>query len=482
MEALVYASGAIVLLMIVAIFVYLSKESRYAFDRKFTYGFRFAVQPTDAQPEDIQFDPTASVIAVHVEGDDALDSKEELAPLPTLESMKGFQFWATGATLAGAAPEPGAANVFVNEFRSPKRAEDKGSFRLYAFATEEYKAPTMRLAWDVNEDAEPGKTPFRLTLKLVQAPEGVAVDPIEIDLKAKPKGSVEVPSYIARNEDERTKGYVFAIEQTPTTSSFMATVGAFLDSDWGPTLAQPRFGFLPLLFSTLLITLIALAVATPISIASAIYLSELAPTRIREWLKPIIELLASIPTVVLAYFGLMLVAPAVAATVAASLGMQSGRNLLTTALVMGILLIPTITTLAEDALRNVPSHLRDGGGALGLTKRETLKRILLPAAKAGMVAAVMLGMARAIGETMVVWILSGGTATMPSFSSPTDAAQNLVRPTRGIPDTIGIEMGNVTFEEPHYGHLFLLGLVIFIITLAINLWAFRYARRHAWRH
>lgn len=177
----------------------------------------------------------------------------------------------------------------------------------------------------------------------------------------------------------------------------------------------------------------------------------------------------------------MLVAPALQTALAGPLGVESGRSLLTAALIMGILLIPTIATVCEDALRNVPNNLRDGGFALGLTQRETLKNVVMPAAKSGMIAAVMLGMARAFGETMIIWILSGGTPAMPRVDSFTGALQTLVGSTRGMPDTIAIEMGNVAFEDVHYGHLFMVGLLLFIITLVINLVGFRFARKAAWR-
>ncbi|MEI8282577.1 MAG: ABC transporter permease subunit, partial [Armatimonadota bacterium] len=134
-----------------------------------------------------------------------------------------------------------------------------------------------------------------------------------------------------------------------------------------------------------------------------------------------------------------------------------------------------IMTLAEDTLRSLPRTLRDGGEALGLTKQETIKRVLMPAAKAGLGATLMFAFARAVGETMIVWILSGGAPKLPS------ALKDVFGPTRGMADTIAVEMGNVAFEEQHYGHLFLLGMSLFVITLVINLVAFK-LKRNAWQH
>jgi phosphate transport system permease protein len=237
----------------------------------------------------------------------------------------------------------------------------------------------------------------------------------------------------------------------------------------------------PLIVGTLIITILAVLLATPFSIGAAVYLSEVAPSRIREWLKPLVELLASVPTVVLGYFGLMLVAPFLANTLAAAVGLDSGRAMFTAAIMMAVLLFPTITSFAEDALQAVPQSMRDGGEALGLTTREKLRKIILPAARGGIISAVLLGIARAIGETMIVWILSGGTPFLPSFESPKDAVANLMKPARGIPDSIAIEMGNVDFHGVHYGHLFLLGLILFVMTLGINSVGQRLARRSAWR-
>lgn len=483
LEGFVYASGGTLLVIIVAIFYYLTHESKYAFDQKYTYGFRFALQPTVGEYEkDIAMDPNASVLTAHSEGAEGLDEKEESITMPTVESLAGIAKFGTGTALTGDLKAIKPEEVYRDDWRSPAKAESSQKFLLFGFATPEYHESKMYLAWEPDEGCDPSLTPHKLTLTLEKGPAGVTVPPIQIDLKSQPKGRIEIPTYVAKSDADRTTGYVFAVTAIPQSSGAVSTLRNFFRTEWGPTLAHPRYGFVPLLIGTLTITLLALIIAVPISIAAAVYVSELAPRRLREWLKPVIEMLASIPTVVLGYFGLMLVAPALQKYIAPAFGLDSSRAVLPTAIIMAILLVPTIMTIAEDALRIVPSGLREGAEALGLTAREKLKKVVIPAAKSGIVASILLGFARAIGETMIVWILSGGTPRMPAFGNLKETAGNLMQPTRGIPDTIGIEMGNVTFEEPHYGHLFLLGLTLFVLTLIINLIGFRYGRKQAWRH
>lgn len=482
MEVLIYASGGVVLAMILAVAYYLTHESAYAFDRKFDYGYRVALQPTSGEYEnDLSLDVNASLLTANREGVDGIDEKEETIPMPTIDQLAGSAMFGTGAPLVGNLSSVDPLLVFRDDWRGMKSAKGRNKFLVFGFATPEYKGEKMALAWAPDASFDPNLAPYDLKLKLEKAPEGVTIAPFTIDLKAKPSGRIELPTFVARTDEERTKGYVFALEATPKTNNFAAVIGSVMRSEWDPTNAYAKFGFMPLLVGSLMITLLAVLIATPFSIATAIYLSEVAPSRVREWLKPTIEVLSSVPTVVLGYFGLMLLAPALQETLAKALGLESGRALLTTSIIMAILLIPTITSVAEDALQAVPQSMRDGGEALGLTIKERLKRIILPAAKGGVVAAVLLGFARAIGETMIVWILGGGTASLPSFNGLKDTASNLMKPVRGVPDTIAVEMGNVDFEGVHYGHLFLLGLTLFTITLAVNLIGYRYARRLAWR-
>lgn len=184
---------------------------------------------------------------------------------------------------------------------------------------------------------------------------------------------------------------------------------------------------------------------------------------------------------VIGYFGLMFVAPYLQQSLGTWLGMESGRNMLTTALLLSILALPVVASITEDVLNAVPESLRESAIALGLTPVEYIRNVLLPAARPGIIASLLIGTARVYGETMIVWILSGGTATFPQADSIPAFLKTLVSSTRGVPDTIAIEMGNVAFEGVHYGHLFLLGIILFLATLAANLLAVYIGRKQIWR-
>ena len=480
MERLVWIAGLLVLTIVGAIFFYLSSESRYAFDRTFAFGYRIALQPTSADPkEDIAFDPNATFVGAHLDGVDGLDEKEETIPMPSIDQMRGASLMATGVGMPLPGAKAGDPPFYTrDDWRAPKTATASEKFTIYGYASPEQKNSTMRLRWGADSGFIASRSPYRLNLRLVRAPAGVNAPKVEIDLVEQPSGSLDLPTWIAKTDDDRTKGYVFELTSTPRYgSNFLATVSGLMSTDWEPTHPYARYGFMPLLLGTLLITLIAVCLAAPVAVLTSLYLSELAPSRLREWLKAFIELLASVPTVVLGYFGLMLVAPGLIKVFGEAAGMTSGRSLLTASLLMAVLILPLMISVAEDALRAVPSSLRDGAFSLGFSPAEAIRKVLLPAARPGIIAALLLGFARAIGETMIVWILAGGTATMASLADP---IKSLVQPSRGIADTIAIEMGNVVFEAPHYGHLFLIGLILFVLTLAINLTGYYYGRR-AWR-
>lgn len=474
--------GVAATLTVAALFYFLASESSYAFKREFPYGFRFALKdPAEPMTEDVGFDPYNSFLGAHPDGSEGVDEKEEGILMPTLEELAGTASFGTGTALTSELNRVDPASLYRDDWRAMKPAEKGDRFLLFGFATPEYAKRTMRLRWEPDPGFDPYLAPYDLKLRLLRAPDGAPARPLEVDLRKEKKGYVDLPAFVAKTDDDRTKGYVFELAASPTSGNFAATLAQANTSEWAPTNRYPRFGMWPLLLATLLITFIALLIAMPPSIMTALYLSEMAPSRLREWLKPVVELLASVPTVVLGYFGLMLVAPGLVNLLGEALQMQSGRSLLTAAIVMSILIAPTVISIAEDAMRSVPQNMRDGSLALGFSKGEMLRRILLPAARPGLIAAFLLGMARAIGETMIVWILSGGTALMPKLGSPGDAAHSLVQTTRGIPDTIGIEMANVEYEGTHYGYLFLIGVILFVLTTAINLAGYFFTRRRAWQ-
>ncbi len=225
---------------------------------------------------------------------------------------------------------------------------------------------------------------------------------------------------------------------------------------WYPI--EDHFGLLPLLFGSLLVTVVAVLIALPLGITTAIYLGEIAPPWLRDILKPIIEILAGIPSIVLGFLGWIALAPIIQA-----LGAPTGLTALTGSLILAYMALPTIISIAEDALYAVPREYRDGALAIGATQWQTIWRVVVPAARSGMLIAVMLGIGRAIGETMAVLLVTGNAANIPAFSE-----NWLLSPVRTMTATIAAEMGEVAQGSTHYHVLFAIGLLLFLITLAIN--------------
>jgi phosphate transport system permease protein len=225
---------------------------------------------------------------------------------------------------------------------------------------------------------------------------------------------------------------------------------------WYPI--EDSFGLAPLLYGSLLVTFGAVVIALPLGIITAIYLGELAPQWLREILKPIIEVLAGIPSIVLGFLGWVALAPLVQA-----LGAPTGLTAFTGSLILAYMSLPTIISIAEDALYAVPKEYRDGSLAIGATQWQTIWRVVVPAARSGMLIAVMLGIGRAIGETMVVMMVTGNAANIPAFGPGM-----FFQPVRTMTATIAAEMGEVAQGTLHYNVLFGVGIVLFIITFAIN--------------
>jgi len=226
---------------------------------------------------------------------------------------------------------------------------------------------------------------------------------------------------------------------------------------WYPTFGL--FGTLPLLMGSLLVTVTAILIALPLGVLTAVFVREVAPGWAREILKPLIEVLAGIPSVVLGFFGMTLVAPLVRTV----LNIPTGLSAFTGALILAYMALPTIISIAEDALDAVPKSYRDAGLAMGATQWQTIWRVVVPAARSGIVTAVMLGMGRAIGETMAVMMVTGNAARMPT------TLDSLFRPVRTMTATIAAEMGEVAQGSTHYHVLFGVGILLFLITFAINL-------------
>lgn len=226
--------------------------------------------------------------------------------------------------------------------------------------------------------------------------------------------------------------------------------------EWYPTYDPPSFGIFPLVVGSLIVTLISTLIAVPLGVLAAIYISEIAPRRIKEILKSVIELLAGLPSVVLGFFGMVIVAPWLQET----FDLPTGLNIMNASVILAVMAIPTISSISEDALYAVPQEFKEASYALGATKFETIAQVIVPAALSGISTAVMLGMARAIGETMVVLMVAGGAAAIP---------ESLFDPVRPMPASIAAEMGETPYGSAHYQALFAIGMVLFFLTLAFNL-------------
>ncbi|KGO02121.1 phosphate ABC transporter permease [Porphyromonas gulae] len=230
-------------------------------------------------------------------------------------------------------------------------------------------------------------------------------------------------------------------------------------TEWMPTASPaPLYGILPLILGTLLVSLGAIALALPLGLGVAIYLSELASGRIRKILKPAIELLAGIPSVVYGFWGLVVLVPWVQQT----FGLSVGETAFTGSLILAIMALPTIITVAQDAMNNTPRSMREASLALGATRWQTVYKVVIPYAKSGISAAVVLGIGRAIGETMAVLMVTGNAAVMPT---------SFFESVRTIPATIVAELGEVPAGSSHYQALFLLGCILFVITMIISITA-----------
>jgi phosphate transport system permease protein len=242
-------------------------------------------------------------------------------------------------------------------------------------------------------------------------------------------------------------------------------VPAFFETDlsslfslrWYPI--EGYYGILPLITGSLMVTLGATLVAVPLGLGTAIYISEIAPRWVREILKPLVELLGGLPSVVLGFLGILVLSPYLRVL----LDLPTGLTAFTGSLLLGAIAVPTIVSVAEDALDAVPRAYREGAWALGATRWQTIWRVTLPAARSGVLTAVMLGVGRAIGETMTVMMVTGNAPVLAT------SLGNLFLPVRTMTATIAAEMGEVASGSTHYHVLFFIGMVLFLISLGVNI-------------
>lgn len=248
-------------------------------------------------------------------------------------------------------------------------------------------------------------------------------------------------------------GFTGKILKTPKV-----TISQFLSQkEWFPT-AQPaaQLGVLPLILGTLWVSLGAILIALPLGLSTSIYMAEIASPKIRNILKPLVELLAGIPSVVYGFFGLVIIVPGIQKL----FDLPVGETALAGSIVLGIMALPTIITISEDALRTTPKAMKEASLALGANKWQTIARVIIPYSSSGITAAAILGIGRAIGETMAVLMVTGNAAVIP---------HSFLEPVRTIPATIAAELGEAPQGGLHYKALFALGCILFIITMAINI-------------
>lgn len=225
---------------------------------------------------------------------------------------------------------------------------------------------------------------------------------------------------------------------------------------WYPTSDPPDFGIFALIMASVAVTAVASLISIPLGVMTAVYLAEVASWRLREVVKPVVELLAALPSVVIGFFGMVVVAPLLQDL----LNVATGLNLFNAALMLAFMSVPTICSISEDAIFGVPAELKEASLALGATHWETIWRVVIPASISGISTAVILGMSRAIGETMVVLMVAGGAGMVPA---------SLFDPVRPMPASIAAEMAEAPFRGDHYYALFATGIVLFAFTFLFNL-------------
>ncbi len=238
-----------------------------------------------------------------------------------------------------------------------------------------------------------------------------------------------------------------------------------LGKSWYPTYDPPDFGILPLILGSLWVTLGAVFFCVPIGVGSALFINELAGKRLKAVLKPTIEILAGIPSIVYGFFGMVVVAPFIQKL----LNLPVGLTAFTGSLMLGIMATPTVCSISEDALSFVPRSFREASLAVGANRWQTLTKVIFPAAASGISTSVILGMSRAVGETMTVLMVTGGAAVIP---------HTFFQPVRPMTSTIAAEMGEAVMGSEHYHSLFAIGLILFCMTLVFNIIAELISKRY----
>jgi phosphate transport system permease protein len=252
--------------------------------------------------------------------------------------------------------------------------------------------------------------------------------------------------------------FLFLLKEGLAVFKFTGIFNFLGGKSWYPISEPPQLGILPLIAGSLLVTLGAAVISIPIGVACAVYIAEIAPAKIKDTLKAGIELLAAIPSVVLGFIGMVTLVP----WVKNIFHLPTGLTALSGSIMLAFMAMPTIVSVAEDALYSIPKSYKEGALALGATRWQAVYRVMLPAASSGIVAAVMLGIGRVIGETMAVMMITGNAAAMP---------HSILQPVRTLTATIAAEMGEAVVGSEHYFALFAIGIVLFIMSFMINVTA-----------
>ncbi len=260
--------------------------------------------------------------------------------------------------------------------------------------------------------------------------------------------------------------FLFLLREGLAVFKTVSPVQFLFGRSWYPISEPAQLGVLPLILGSCLVTLGAAAISIPIGIACAVYIAEVAPSKTKEILKAGIELLAAIPSVVLGFIGMVTLVP----WVKAAFKLSTGLTALSGSIMLAFMAMPTMVSIAEDALYSVPKTYKEGALALGATHWQTIYRVMLPAASSGILAAVMLGIGRVIGETMAVMMITGNAAVIP---------HTILQPVRTLTATIAAEMGEAVVGSEHYFALFAIGIVLFVISFAINVTADLFLHKRA---
>lgn len=260
-------------------------------------------------------------------------------------------------------------------------------------------------------------------------------------------------------------GIVFVLFKESLPIFSKVSIGNFIFGKfWYPTYSPPEFGILPLILASVWVTLGAVIVCLPLGVGSALYLNEIAGFKQRQVLKPVIEILAGIPSVVYGFFGMVIVTPFLQKI----FNLPTGMTALNASLILGLMATPTVCSIAEDALSYVPRSFREASFAVGANRWQTLIKVVIPAAGSGISTAVILGMSRAIGETMTVLMVAGGAAVIP---------KTFLEPVRPMTAAIAAEMGEAPMGGGHYHALFAIALILFLVTFIFNIIAEIISRR-----